>query len=139
MNEFTYGFQATLRGATQDEAVERVTTALANEGFDVVSSIDLRERLIAAQGGEFRAYRILAAFSPSLAQEALSFDPHIGLLLPCNVVIQATEAGDMVISIADPKLIFSLIDVPALASLATDAQRRMLRVADVLSQSPEAV
>jgi uncharacterized protein (DUF302 family) len=138
MKEFTYGFQATLRGVSQAEAVDRVTRALAYEGYEVVSTIDVQQSLAAEEGGEFRSYLILSAFNPAVAREALTVDPHVGLLLPCNVVIQANDRGDMVISIADPKLVLSLIDIPAFASVATKAQRALLRVTDVLQQSPNA-
>jgi len=138
MKEFTYGFQATLLGVSQAEAVRRVTEALADEGYAVQCTTDVQRSLTAEHGGDFRSYLILSAFNPAIAREALALDPHVGLLLLCNVVVQANDRGDMIISIVDPKLVLSLIDIPAFASLATEAQRALIRVADRLQQQPNA-
>lgn len=138
MSQFSYGFEMTLRNVSRDEALRRVKEGLANEGFGVISEVNLQETFADRLGIAYRSYVILGTCNPRIAQAALAHDPHFGLLVPCNVVVQDTEQGDTLVSIADPKLMFSLVDVPALASVANEAQLRLQRVVDVLEQGAEA-
>jgi uncharacterized protein (DUF302 family) len=134
MHELGYGFEVTLHTVDFADAVRRVTEALAAEGFAITCSIDVKAILAESFGVEFRDYLILGACNPTLIKQALDHEVHVGLLLPCNVVIQATRTGDLVVAIADPKSMFTLADNPALASVATEAQRRIVRVVDTLEQ-----
>ena len=77
---------------------------------------------------EFRPYLILGACNPSLAHKALSIDPHIGLLLACNVVVQEGAVGGSIVSIADPRARFTVVDNPALAPIVDEADQRLRRV-----------
>jgi uncharacterized protein (DUF302 family) len=122
-----YGFERRLENATVDEALDRVTNALKREGFGVLTQIDVKETLKKKLDVEFRPYLILGACNPSLAHKALSADPQIGLLLPCNVVVQEGADGT-VVSIADPRAMFMVVENPALAPIVDEADQRLRRV-----------
>ncbi len=122
-----YGFEQRLAHTTVDEALARVTEALKNEGFGILTQIDVKDTLKKKLDVEFRRYLILGACNPTLAYKALSADPQIGLLLPCNVVVQEVEDGALV-SIADPRAMFTVVDNPALAPTRDEADQRLRRV-----------
>lgn len=128
-----YGFEQQLDHATVDEALERVTAALKGEGFGILTQIDVKDTLKKKLDIDFRRYLILGACNPSLAHRALSADPQIGLLLPCNVVIQEAPAGGVIVSIADPRAMFTVVDNPALAPIVDEADERLRRVAAALA------
>lgn len=128
-----YGFEQQLEHATVDEALERVTAALKGEGFGILTQIDVKDTLKKKLDIDFRRYLILGACNPSLAHRALSADPQIGLLLPCNVVIQEAPAGGVIVSIADPRAMFTVVDNPALAPIVDEADERLRRVAAALA------
>jgi uncharacterized protein (DUF302 family) len=113
-------------------AVEQTTAALKAEGFGVLTTIDVRDVLKKKLDAEFRPYKILGACNPHLAQQALSEEPEIGLLLPCNIVVQDSENG-VTVSILDPKTMFSVVENPRLRAIADEADRRLRRVLDSLS------
>jgi len=122
-----YGFERRLENATVDEALDRVTNALKREGFGVLTQIDVKETLKKKLDVEFRPYLILGACNPSLAHKALNTDPQIGLLLPCNVVVQEADGG-VNVSIADPRAMFTVVDNPALTPVVDEADQRLRRV-----------
>lgn len=124
----TYGFERHLEHATVDEALERVTAALKREGFGILTQIDVKDTLKKKLDVEFRRYLILGACNPSLAHKALSTDPQIGLLLPCNVVVQEATEGGVIVSIADPRAMFTVVDNPALEPIVDEADQRLRRV-----------
>lgn len=126
-----YGFAKQLPGTTIDDAVARVTTALAAEGFGVLTSIDVKETLAKKLGVDFRPYRILGACNPALAHRALEAEPAIGLLLPCNVVVQQTEDGAEVLVI-DPRAMFQAVDRADLEPIVVEVEARLRRVVDAL-------
>lgn len=128
-----YGFEQRLPGTTIDSARERVTAALQKEGFGVLTEIDVMATLKKKLDVDVRPYVILGACNPSLAHQALSLEPQIGLLLPCNVVVQEGSEGEVVVSIADPRAIFATVDNPRLASIVDDAERRLRRVMRTLA------
>lgn len=123
-----YGFERHLEHATVDEALERVTAALKREGFGVLTQIDVKDTLKEKLDVDFRQYLILGACNPSLAHKALRTDPQIGLLLPCNVVVQEAVDGGVVVSIADPRAMFTVVDNPALVPIVDEADQRLRRV-----------
>ncbi len=110
-----------------DAALQRVTTALQAEGFGVLTTIDVQATLKAKLNEDVAPYTILGACNPKLAHEALLIDPQVGLLLPCNVVVQATADGTRVAAI-DPVVMLGAAQQPALAAIAREAQARMQRV-----------
>lgn len=110
------------------ETVSRVRTALQQQGFGILSEIDVHEKLAEKLGVEFRPYLILGACNPRLAHQALTAEPELGTLLPCNVVVYAGEGGTSVVTVMDPIAILGLVDNPAIRSLA-DQVRGLLETA----------
>lgn len=128
MAGLSYGFERRLTGVGFDEAVERVTAALQREGFGVLTEIDVKGTLKKKLDVDFRRYVILGACNPTLAHRALGEEPQIGLLLPCNVVVQEAPDGGVVVSIAAPKAMFMLVDNAAVKPIADEADERLRRV-----------
>jgi uncharacterized protein (DUF302 family) len=125
-----YGFTTTLTDVQFDEAIARTTAALKAEGFGVLSDIDVQATLKQKLGVEMPRYRILGACNPTLAHEALTSEPNIGLLLPCNVVVREDEADQIVVAFLDPQIMVKLVDkndVRAVADDADDAEQRLRR------------
>ena len=125
----------------QQEAVQAVTAALAQQGFGVLTTIDVRATLKAKLGVDVEDYVILGACNPPLAHQALSADPEIGLLLPCNVTVRQA-GGRTLVQAVDPAQLLTLTgahgqDVsPALAAVARDAAARLSAALDALRPSP---
>ena len=109
------------------EAVEKTIAALKAQGFGVLTSVDVQQIIKEKLGEDYRPYVILGACNPPLAHRALTAEPEIGLLLPCNVVVY--EDGDgCVVSAMDPTAVAKLMPHPELEAVATDARVRMERV-----------
>ena len=106
----TYGFGRLLSDVTFEKARENVTDALKSEGFGVLTEIDVSQTLKKKLNLDFRRYIILGACNPGLAHRALIAEPEIGLLLPCNVVLQE-EPGGVAVSIADPRAMFAMSEI----------------------------
>ena len=85
-----------------DKAVERMTESLQRQGFGIITTIDLKETLKQKIGVQFRNYRILGACNPNFAYKAVSLDSHVGVMLPCNVVVQEHENGEVEVSAINP-------------------------------------
>lgn len=119
----SYGFSTRL-AKPFDDAVAKVTAALKAEGFGVLTEIDVRATFKKKLDADFRPYVILGACNPQLAKRALDEDLGVGLLLPCNVVIWE-ENGAAVVSIADPRAMFQIVDNRALQPIADEAERRL--------------
>jgi uncharacterized protein (DUF302 family) len=106
------------------EAVERVKAALKEQGFGVLTEIDVRQTLKEKRGIDFRPYVILGACNPPLAERALTAEPDIGLLLPCNVVVYEADGGS-VIEAMDPEPVLGLVRKPELEPLAHEVKQRL--------------
>ncbi|GAA1406605.1 DUF302 domain-containing protein [Kitasatospora putterlickiae] len=106
------------------ETVDRVRAALAEQGFGVLTEIDVRATLRAKIGEEIEDYLILGACNPPLAHRALQADRRIGLLLPCNVVVRA-DGGRTVVEAMDPQLMVQVTGEPGLRAVADEAATRL--------------
>lgn len=122
-----YGFGKTV-GLSFADTLARVTQALQSEGFGVLTEIDVQATLKKKLGAEMPPYRILGACNPSLAHRALTAEPMIGLLLPCNVVVREDEAGRVQVEFMDPRAVLDLVDRPEVTELAGDVRQRLERV-----------
>ena len=124
-----YGFSRTV-DLTFDQAIEKARAALKEEGFGVLSEIDIKEKLKEKLDVDFRRYTILGACNPPLAYKTLQEEINIGLLLPCNVVVyEADEAGKTVVAAVDAKAMLSVVGNNAtLNQVASEVNERLRRV-----------
>lgn len=121
----SYGF-GTRVPWTQDEAIERVTTALKEEGFGILTTIDVQQTLKEKLGLDTNPYVILGACNPQLANRALEAEPEIGLLLPCNVIVYQVDDGTTV-AVMDPAAALQLAGNPTIEPIALEAKTRLER------------
>ena len=128
----SYYFNIVVEGLTFDEAVTFLTEELRKEGFGVVSEIDMKKTLKTKLNLNFRQYKILGACSPSYAYRALYSEDNVGLLLPCNFVIQEHEDGVIEIAAADPISSMNPADNEDLAMIANQIQRKIRQVIKAL-------
>jgi len=112
-------------GASFDETVSRVTRALQEEGFGVLTEIDVKSTLKKKLNVDFRNYRILGACNPPAAYKALQAEDKIGTMLPCNVIVQETADGDIEIAAIDPIASMKSIDNPELQKIAESIAQKL--------------
>jgi uncharacterized protein (DUF302 family) len=116
-----------------DDAVQRAKDALAAEGFGILCDIDVAATMKRKLDVDFRPYVILGACNPPLAHRALTVEPDIGLLLPCNVIVYADdEPGQSVVAVIDPVSVLGLTGNPDLKPLAEDVRTRLTRALDAV-------
>lgn len=118
------------------DAVERTKSALKEQGFGVLSEIDLQEKLREKLGVDVAKYLILGACNPPLAYRALQAEPEIGLLLPCNVIVYEASDGKTVVAAVDPDAMLAAIgDNATIAEVGEDARRRLSAVIESLKHA----
>ena len=127
----TYYFNKTLAMSFED-AIARVTEELKKEGFGVLTEVDVQATLKKKLNADFRPYRILGACNPPLAHQALQAESHIGLMLPCNVIVQDAGNGRIDVAAIDPLVAMARVDNSGLEPVATEAQSRLKRVIENL-------
>ena len=130
-----YGFTTTLTGITFDQAVTRTLAALKDEGFGVLSDIDVQRAMKEKLGVDMPPYRILGACNPPLAHQALQAVPDIGLLLPCNVIVREEAPERVVVGFLDPQIMVNLVGKPEVKTVADAAEQRLRRACECLGGS----
>ncbi|AQA03895.1 ABC transporter [Mycobacterium sp. MS1601] len=129
-----YALSTTLH-TTFDDAVERTRKALSEQGFGVLTEIDMKATLKAKLGEDVEDYLILGACNPPLAFRAVTADRQIGLLLPCNVAVRADpdNAGTVIIDAMDPQVMVQVSDAPGLRAVSAEAAEKLRAVIDALN------
>lgn len=121
-----YGFSKTV-DMPYEQAIEKVTAELKNEGFGVLTTIDVKETLKQKINVDFKKYTILGACNPPIAHRALQEEEEIGLLLPCNVIVYEKD-GKTCVSIFDPMVMTWIIENDQMKPIATEVQEKLQRV-----------
>jgi uncharacterized protein (DUF302 family) len=111
-----------------EDAIEKVTDELQKQGFGVLTEIDVKETLKKKLDVDHTKYKILGACNPPLAYRALSAEPEIGLLLPCNVIVYETDKGDTVVSAIDARAMLSVADRDDIKPVAEEVNQRLQTV-----------
>ena len=127
----SYYFATTL-SLPFEEAVQRVTETLKQEGFGIITEIDVKDTLKKKINVDFRNYRILGACNPALAHEALQLEDKVGTMLPCNVVVQEIASGKVEVAAIDPVSSMMAIDNPRLKQAAEKVQAKLRKVIEAL-------
>jgi uncharacterized protein (DUF302 family) len=133
VDETRYGLRVEL-DVPYDTALERITSALQQEGFGVLTTIDVQQTLKKKLDRDFRKYVILGACNPHLAERALGAELEIGLLLPCNVVVYEREPGTSVVAAMAPLPAMGMVGNAELESVAREADTRLRRALETLER-----
>ena len=129
----SYGLTRHLPDLSYEDAIERVSAALKEQGFGILTEIDIRATLKKKLDVDHKPYVILGACNPPLVHKALTAEPFLGLLLPCNVIVMADDAGTgSVVSAIKPAAMFSVVDNPDVAPIADEVEQRLSRALDAL-------
>ena len=124
----SYYFNKVLKTKSFDEAIELVTAELKKEGFGVLTEIDIKKTLKNKIDVDFKKYTILGACNPHFAYKALQNEDKIGVLLPCNVIGEEHENGDIEVSAVDPISSMGTVKNENLGNLASEVQQKLIRV-----------
>ena len=127
-----YHFSTTLKDDFES-VIERVTEALKEEGFGVLTEIDVKATLKAKLDVDHRPYRILGACNPAFAHKALTAEPDIGVLLPCNVVVRQEDNNDITVAFMDPMAVLQMVKRDDIGELANEVRSRLDRVCAAIS------
>ena len=128
----SYYFSKVIAGKSFDEATELVTEELKKEGFGVLTEINVGETLKKRLDVDFKKYKILGACSPKHAYQALTAEDKIGVFLPCNVIVEEHENGDVEVSAVDPIASMSSVQNESLGGIAVEIQQKMKKVIENL-------
>ena len=117
---------------TPEKARERALEALTAEGFGVLTEIDVQATMKKKLDRDMRYYTILGACNPEMAWQALSHEPKIGAMLPCNVVVRELEDGKIEVSAVDPQASMQAVENPELGGIAGEVRTRLQKVIDAI-------
>jgi uncharacterized protein (DUF302 family) len=131
MEKTRYGFRKTLK-TSYEEAIEKVTSALKEEGFGILTQIDVKDTLKRKLNVDFRKYVILGACNPPFAYQSLQAETNIGLLLPCNVIVYEDDSANTVVSAINPEAAMGMIDNPKLKEIAAQVSGKLKTVIENL-------
>ena len=123
----SYYFNTTFKG-TFEEAIEKVSAELKNEGFGILTEIDVKETFRKKLDVDFKKYKILGACNPNFAHKAISTEDKIGVFLPCNVVVEENENGSVEVTAVDPVSSMVSVNNNALNEIASEVQSRLKKV-----------
>ncbi len=129
----SYYFNKNIQNKSFDEAIELVTAELKKEGFGVLTEIDVKETLKAKIDVDFKKYKILGACNPHLAYKALQSEDKIGVFLPCNVIVEEHDNGDVEVSAVDPIASMSTVQNENLGAVASEVQQKLRSVIENLN------
>ena len=127
-----YYYTNTLKNITFEDAIARVTTALQKEGFGVLTTIDIKSTLKKKLEVDFYNYTILGACNAPFAYKALQAEDKIGTMLPCNVIVQEKELGQIEVSTVDPIASMQAIENESLGEIATEVRDKLIKVIESL-------
>ena len=127
-----YYFSTTLKNVTFETAKEKVIEELKKEGFGVLTNIDVKKTLKKKLDVDFRPYEILGACNPHFAYKALSAEDKIGIMLPCNVIVEETTNGSIVVSAVDPIASMGAVENNSLEEIANEVQQKLKKVINSL-------
>ncbi len=128
-----YYLHKILKDSSFEQAIENVTVELKKEGFGVLTEIDVKKTLKEKINVDFKKYKILGACNPHYAYKALQAEDKIGVFLPCNVVVEERDGGDIEISIIDPNSMMSAINNKSMDSFGKEVQEKFNRILENLS------
>jgi len=123
--------------ATFEQAIDRVKESLLNEGFGVLSEINIHEKLKEKLDVDFRRYTILGACNPAYAYKALQNEDKIGTMLPCNIIVQELKKNEVEVAAVDPVASMMAIENPKLAKIAGEIKAKLERVIESLHNGVE--
>lgn len=129
----SYYFNKVVRTKNFEEAVKQVTDVLKNEGFGVLTEINIHDAFKEKLGVDFKKYKILGACNPGFAHKALLAEDKVGVFLPCNVIVEEHENGDIEVSAVDPIASMSAVKNETLGELALEVQTKMKTVINNLN------
>ena len=132
MIDVTYGFTKTLAKTSLNDARQKIEAALKEQGFGILTEIDVKATMKKKLDVDFRPYVILGACNPPIAHKALSAEPGIGLLLPCNVVVAETDEGDAVVSVVNPREMFKVVNNDSILPLADEVEAKLKAALDAI-------
>ena len=124
----SYYFNKVLKSKSFDEAIAQVTAELKKEGFGVLTEIDIKKTLKNKIDVDFKNYIILGACNPHFAYKALQSEDKIGILLPCNVIVEEHENGEIEVSAVDPIASMGTVENENLGNLASEVQQKLINV-----------
>lgn len=129
----SYFFSTALKNKSFEEVIENVKTELGKEGFGIPSEVDMQSTFKMKLGIDFRKYRILGACNPEYARKAVESEKNLGVLLPCSIVVQEHENGEVEVAAVDPLASMMAVSNPVVQEVATEITHRLERVIDNLN------